>query len=383
MNPYPNLSSPNVEELRISKQLMVYIQELIKKNQGSINFKEYMNACLYTPSLGYYANPKLKFGISGDFVTAPEISAVFSQCLGGFCHKLFKEWTLYSILELGAGTGKLAVDILQELELLNKLPQYYYILEVSAFLKMDQKSLIKNNIPHLFDKIIWIDTLEDFHLNGLVIANEIMDAMPVNRFVKKNDDYYEVFVSINNDQLVEVLKPVPLSAIPVSISTLLQDFPEYTFEYNALIGPWINALKNILNSGVILLIDYGFPILEYYHPERSMGTLMCHYKHHFHTDPFWFPGLQDITAHVDFTNVATSALKSGLKLLGYTNQASFLLELGILDKNLSFKDKNSLQTLLMPHEMGELFKVMALGTQEFGNLVGFQEYDKSYKLNLK
>lgn len=387
------LPVPGQQALQQSDKLVEYIKRLIHEKDGSIGFDEYMSTVLYAPGLGYYSAGSRKFGVDGDFVTAPEISPLFSKCLAYQSAQVLNELGSGSILELGAGTGVMARDLLIELEKLDLLPENYFILEVSADLKQRQQELIKQCLPHIYDRVSWLDSLPEKKFNGLILANEILDALTVKRFKKQSEAYKEIKVSYENelfnwtdaeaeDELQKALKQIEAG--------LAEPFPDgYVSEVNLNTKPWLKGLEEILQRGVILFIDYGYSKQEYYHPARNDGTLLCHYRHHVHTDPFFYPGLQDITCSVDFTNVAETAHSLGLHVSGYTNQAYFLFGCGLeklltdiasLDIKSHTEITQQVKKLTMPEEMGERFKVIAL-TKEFNQgLIGFSIMDQRARL---
>lgn len=350
-----------------------------------------MELALYAPGLGYYSAGSQKFGEAGDFVTAPEISSLFSRCLARQCQQILEGLEQGVILELGAGSGRMASDLLQEMERLNCLPQQYFILEVSAELRERQRLLFQTEIPHLFDRFVWLDRLPIKPLLGVVLANEVLDAMPVHRFqLTPSGEIKEFFVARKQDELVWELADPSSSLLTQQIYTLgIKQYP-YESEINLLLPTWLKSLSECLQHGLILLIDYGFPRHEYYHSDRTMGTLMCHYRHRAHTDPLLWLGLQDITAHVDFTLVAESAVAADLHVAGFTTQAAFLLNCGLL--NLTTEEmlgdikqrlliNQQIQKLTSPAEMGELVKVIALTRRiDETNLIGFRSYDQRGRL---
>lgn len=352
-----------------SEQLIALIKNEIEKNDGAISFQRYMELALYAPGLGYYAAGSAKLGEEGDFITAPEISPLFSQALANAILPAIKQDEV--ILEVGAGRGSMAADILLYLKQQNNLPKEYWILELSADLRERQKQAIKDAAPELIDKVEWLDELPE-SFSGVVLANELLDAMPVQLFQKKENDIHEVNVAWQNERFSFQLKSSFDERLIVRTkdieSQLGADFNSgYVSEINFAAEDWIKSIGERLQSGVVVLIDYGFPRHEYYHEQRSQGTLMCHYRHRSHPDAFVYPGLQDITAHVDFTAMADAALEADLKVMGYTNQVSFLMGAGLMELAATDK-KNNLQQqmdvagqikkLTLPHEMGELFKVI-------------------------
>lgn len=365
---------------------------LIKKHireTGDISFAEYMQQALYAPQYGYYTSLLPKFGIAGDFVTAPEISHLFGYTLAKQIKEVFNILESPSILEFGAGTGRLCVDVLTALEKQKSLPESYYILDVSGALKKTQEELILKEIPHLSGIIKWLDTLPSQNFSGVIIANEVLDAMPVSKFLHKQNGIYESFVSVDeNDCLYETFKLCDKQEIVTQIEDKFpKDIYPYESEINLNIPFWISSCSDILKEGALFIIDYGFPQHEYYHPDRVKGTIMCHTKHKSHDNPFMTPGLIDITSHVDFTAVADAAHMHGFHVNGYTNQASFLLANDILQHiDGGGQNKNEIEAitavkkLIEPHEMGELFKVIALTKAIDFQLQGFLLNDKRASL---
>lgn len=362
-----------------SSELVHLIKEEIALD-GAITFSRFMELALYHPIHGYYQNRYDKIGKMGDYITAPEISPLYAYCLAKQCQQILENISNGAILELGAGNGTLAVNILLSLETGQSLPETYYILDVSTDFKVKQKELFSQKIPHLLHRIVWLDQLPEKKFNGIIIANEVLDAFPVHKFVIKNG-FKENYVAIYDDNFIwETSEP---SLELKKFAGLFENLDEnYESEINTLIYPWINSLQNCLQEGLILLIDYGFPRAEYYHVDRNKGTLMCHYQHRAHSDPLKLIGLQDITCHVDFTAVAEAAQKFNLDTAGYTTQANFLLSCGILDFVENSGDlvssvvmNQGIKKLLMPEEMGELFKVLAITKQVEKPLIGFQRRD--------
>jgi SAM-dependent MidA family methyltransferase len=356
------LPSPTPDALAYSQQLSRHIQAEIAAADGWMNFARFMELALYAPGLGYYVAGARKFGAAGDFVTAPEISPLFGYCLAGQCGKILTHLQQGDILEFGAGTGKLALDVLTELARQDNLPRQYYILELSPDLRQRQQQTLVG----FTERVVWLDTLPD-NWRGVVLANEVLDAMPVRRFYRDANAWLEWGVSVADGQFQWLLRPASpdleaaLSGLDLAAG--------YSGEINLSLAPWLQALFDSMTQGAVLLIDYGFPRHEYYHPQRTQGTLMCHYRHHAHDDPFFLPGLQDITAHVDFSAVAIAAEQTGFHVAGFATQADFLLGSG-LAHYIQQADPNDLvnyiplingmKKLVMPEEMGELFKVVGL-----------------------
>lgn len=338
------------------------------KTNGPISFAQYMDMALYAPALGYYCVGTEKFGAGGDFVTAPELSPLFAESIADFCVKEFADAKNNTILEVGAGSGRLALNLLRALRERKKLPNNYLILEMSPDLQARQRALLATEEPELLERCQWLNRLPDTSLEGVIIANEVLDAMPVSMFTATPSGFLEKTINTADDNFIWETRP-PSPPLLEALTELKIDFaPGYTSEINLNIKPWISSMAAILQRGAILLIDYGFLRQEYYHPDRSMGTLMCHYRHHAHTDPLILPGIQDITAHVDFTAVGEAAESSGLKVSYYGSQAQFLLKhdlLGSMQRLAKNQEEylqlaNQVKILTLPSEMGELFKVMIL-----------------------
>lgn len=390
-----NLPKPGFEAQNHSESLQNVIHNEIKQNKGRISFARFMELALYYPGFGYYSAGSVKIGKEGDFITAPEVSSLFSRCIARQCQQILKALPTDSqIIEFGAGSGIMAVDILLELEQLNCLPFQYSIIEVSAELRQRQELTFSLKAPHLISRVKWLDALPLQPFHGIVLANEVLDAMPVHRFAKIDNVMKEIFISSASDEFTYEFGEASSDELAIHFKDLdknyLKNNDNYLSEINLMISAWIKSLSSFLQQGVILLIDYGFPGSEYYHPDRSSGTLMCHYRHRCHTDPLILIGLQDITSHVDFTAVAESALANGLQVAGYTHQAGFLLNCGLIklesplvnhDMISRFEHSRQIQVLTSAAEMGELFKVMALKKElEDIQLLGFSDFDQRYKL---
>lgn len=374
-----------------SEKLIGLIKNEIDQNEGVISFQRYMELALYAPGLGYYAAGSAKLGEEGDFVTAPEISPLFSQTLANAILPALEAENI--ILEVGAGRGRMAADILAYLDQQNKLPKEYWILELSADLRERQKATIETTVPELIDKVKWLDVLPET-FSGVVLANELLDAMPVQLFQKKENDVNEINVVWRDDKFCFQLSSSFDQRLINRVSNIENEVTTkfstgYVSEINFSAEDWIKSIAEPLESGIIILVDYGFPRHEYYHDQRAQGTLMCHYRHRTHPDVFVYPGLQDITAHVDFTAMADAALDADLKVIGYTNQASFLMgagliELSALNDEAHLKDSDlsqqidiasQIKKLTLPHEMGELFKVIGFSKNKDISLPAFEFRD--------
>lgn len=378
-----SLPIPGPDAQKNSQQLCELIQHDIALQEGWIPFSRFMELALYAPGLGYYSAGASKFGAAGDFVTAPELSPLFGRTLAYQIAEIITLSTPH-ILELGAGSGKLALDILTELERMQHLPDTYSILEISADLRERQQTLLQTHLPHLAHRIKWLDELPDT-LSGAIIANELLDALPVHLVRWTNTDIFERGVSVKGNNFIWVDRLAETPALLEQAQRI--SVPEnYLSEISLNAAGLVSGLSERLSSGAMLFFDYGFGSREYYHPQRNYGTLMCHYRHHAHDDPFFLPGLQDITAHVDFTAIAENAIDHGAHLLGYTSQAHFLMNAGIMDLISAVSPDNlrdylplsaQIQKLTSPAEMGELFKVIALGKGIKSPLRNFVVGDKS------
>lgn len=345
-----------------------------------------MERVLYAPGLGYYAAGAAKFGPEGDFTTAPERSTLFGRCVARQVAQVLRE-TGGDILEAGAGSGKLACDMLLELEKLGTLPELYLILELSGELKARQLATLTAHAPHLLGKVQWLDRLPET-ISGVVLGNEVLDAIPAHLVVRKDGAWLERGVSANEAGFSWQDMPIADNALLQAAQAL--DVPDnYLTEINLAAPAFIASLAERLQRGVLLMIDYGFPHAEYYHPQRNQGTLMCHYRHFAHGEPFYWPGLQDITVHLDFSAIAEAGVDHGCELLGFTTQANFLINCGITDllSEVSPEDHarylplaNQAQFLLSPAEMGELFKVIVLGKELKKPLLGFTRGDQQHRL---
>ena len=391
--------NPSSEEASHSQTLARLIQKEIQAQNGQISFAKYMEMALYTPGLGYYAAGKNKFGSKGDFTTAPEISPLFGativQTLLPVIEHLQNLNLPVQILEFGAGTGALAESILTELQSQDIEVASYSILDLSADLIERQQSRLTQPFP----MVNWINQLPK-NFTGIILANEVLDAMPIELITYQDQQWVFKDVALAKESTEDASedtigfrhclgKEVPQAMLPACLRQ--QSFENgYTTEINVNAKAWINSISEILDMGILLTIDYGFPEHEYYHAQRNQGTVMGHYAHHAIQDPFFYPGLCDLTAHVDWTNIANTGINAGLSLLGFTSQASYLLDAGIgsllmekVDPSNSAEfmpHSNAIQKLLSEAEMGELFKVMCFGKQlpfEEGDLPGFRSRPRS------
>ncbi len=374
---------PSTDALAHSRQLSCLIQSEIEKSNGWVPFSSYMALALYAPKLGYYAAGAHKIGFSGDFITAPELSPWFGASIAQTIYPVLEHFKKTNkntaILEFGAGSGALAESVLKQLHDQNSEPKDYFILEVSPDLRARQQERL-SKLKDTFGcqtTFTWLDQLPE-NFNGVMLANEVIDAMPIELIVKREDGWHQLGVS--NNGLLDEIPQFKLADGPLVEKNSLPKYLQETdiqlpIGYQTEIHPqaqaWITSLSQSLNEGLFLTFDYGFPSREYYHPQRVGGTLMAHYRHHAIPDPFHLPGLSDITAHVEFTTLSESAVQHQFNLLGYQSQGGYLLNAGIgelLLKNFDPNDAanylpqaNAVQKLLSEAEMGELFKAIAFG----------------------
>ncbi len=380
------MPTPEPEAAESSARLVARIAAEIEAAGGWIPFSRFMELALYAPGLGYYSGGARKFGGAGDFVTAPELSPLFAQTLAAQVAQLMAA-SAPRILEAGAGSGALAVGLLLELERRGTLPERYDILELSGELRVRQQEAVARGAPHLADRVAWLDTLPDT-FSGVVLANELLDALPVNLVSWRENGIFERGVTLEDSAFVWRDHPAAGALLTVSQGLTFVS-PPYVSEINLAARAWMSEWGRILKQGALLLIDYGFPQREYYHPQRAEGTLMCHYRHHAHGDPLWLPGLNDITAHVDFTAIAEAGHDAGLDVLGYTSQGQFLLNCGLAQLFEAHQTDGAApyaalasgaQKLISPAEMGELFKVLAMGRGIAEPLLGFASGDRCHAL---
>lgn len=389
------LPAPDAAAREHSGRLTARIRAEVERCGGRIPFARYMELALYAPGLGYYSAGSAKLGAAGDFLTAPEVSPLFAYCLARQCRPALESAGPGEILEFGAGSGLLACDLLRELEGLGVLPQRYAIVELSADLRQRQQTLLQERIPHLQDRVVWLDSLPETPLNGVMLANEVIDAMPVHRLIRQ-DGWRELYV-VWQEGAGFAYEPGPLSDARLNerIGTIVaalgaENFPEgYELEINLAAEGWLAAAARSLGRGMILLADYGYPRRGFYHPERRTGTLRCYYRHRMHADALILTGLQDITADVEFTALAEAATGAGLEVAGYTTQAYFLLGGGLMEWEQRLANAapverirlaQQIRRLTLPGEMGERLKLMALTRGFSGPLPGFSFRDERGRL---
>lgn len=380
------LPAPSPEALAHSRRVVAHLLALIDDAGGWLPFSRFMEAALYAPGLGYYAAGTTKFGAAGDFVTAPEMTPLFGRTLAHAIAPVLAQ-TGGEVLELGAGSGRLAADLLGELARLGTLPARYSILEVSADLRERQAATIRREWPRLAERVQWLDALPA-HFSGVILGNEVLDALPV-ELVHWTDAAPLVRGVVRAGEAFAWQDRPIADPVLRTRADALQLAPGYVSEISLAADALVASLADRLEHGLILLIDYGFAAGEYYHPQRHMGTLRVHYRHHALDDPFYLPGLADLTAHVDFSAVARAGTAAGLTLAGYTSQASFLLDSGLAellmqtspaDAAAYLPQANAVQRLVSPAEMGELFKVIGFTKGGLPAPAGFARGDRRHSL---
>lgn len=388
----PLLSKPDTQSAAHSERVAAYIQEKIAASGGSVSFAEFMHHALYAPGLGYYTAGSTKFGEAGDFITAPEVSSVFGGVVARQCAEVLGQTDGGEILEYGAGSGKLAADVLTALRRMDALPSTYNILEVSADLRQRQEVRLRECVPDLMELVNWLDS-PPAASRGVILANEVLDALPVERFVRRDTGVMQQCVAEGQGgfEFVETAASVRLaSAVATIEGEVGVQFPDGFVSEVCLAAPdWIASLSSALDEGVVLLFDYGVSRREYYSAERSDGWLRCHFRHHAHNDPLVLPGIQDLTAWVDFTAVAEAAVAAGFDIAGYSAQAQFLMAGGLNAEMQGFADlslekqlelSRQVKTLTLPGEMGEHFKCMALQKGSTAPPSGFSLADRTHTL---
>jgi SAM-dependent MidA family methyltransferase len=367
--PLPPLTADEAEH---SQRLARRIWEEIDARGGWLSFERFMEMALYEPGLGYYSAGASKFGAGGDFVTAPEVSPLFSRCLATQCSEVLQHVSGGAILELGAGSGVMAADLLNDLGVQGSLPERYLILEVSADLRERQRALVQERAPSHAMRVEWLDRLPE-EFRGVVLANEVLDALPVQRFRIRGEQINSLGVTWQlgcldwSETHADAELEAAVRRIEANTGERLPD--GYTSEINMRLAPWIAAIAAAMEQGVAFFIDYGLPQRQYYRSERREGTLLCHFRHRFHDDPLINVGVQDIGAWVDFTAVAEAASAAGLGVAGFATQAHFLIGNG-LEQLLAPAEGHELASrvqlarqamlLTLPGEMGERFKVIGL-----------------------
>ena len=369
-----------------------YLAAQIAAAGGWLCFERFMDLALYAPGLGYYSAGAQKLGAGGDFTTAPETSRLFGACVARQCAEVLSALGGGSLLEIGAGSGRLAADILLRLEALGKLPDRYWILDISADLRERQRRHFAQCLPHLQERIQWLDQPPQESFDGVVLANEVLDALPVTRFRWHRDHVEELGVVINGSRFVWGARAAGLRMAETCrrLSEAGGAWDEgYESEYCPRLGAWTHGVTRSLRAGAALWFDYGLPRSQYYLPERHHGTLLSHFRHRAHDDALLYPGLQDITAWVDYTRLAEASRAAGFDLAGFTTQSYFLAGLGVdqemramagADANEYARLANQARQLMLPGEMGERFKAMAWLRGSSVPLSGFALQDLRHTL---
>jgi SAM-dependent MidA family methyltransferase len=371
------LPEPDSDQIALALALAERIRTRIAAAGGALRFDQFMQAALYEPGLGYYVAGQRRFGAQGDFVTAPELSPLYGRCVAVQIASWLEAGAPPVIWEFGAGSGALPAQIILALTESGRPPPQYRIIEVSPDLRARQQAWLSEQLPRpAFDRIEWLDRLPD-RIEGVVLANEVLDAMPVRVFEYAQDRVFEGAVGLQGDRFQWRLQPAEAAfdaAVRERLAASSWPLAAFGSGYRSELGEqawaWVQTVGERLVHGALLIIDYGFPTREFFHPQRRTGSLNCHYRHRSHDDPFWWPGLCDITAHVDFGAVHEAARATGLELLGYTSQAQFLLGCDLVklfskwvpDEAVArVRATQALQQLVSEAEMGELFKVIAFG----------------------
>jgi len=387
-----DLPEPSENEKKHSEELAELIKQHIDNAGGWLSFDKYMQLALYAPGLGYYSGGQQKFAEQGDFITAPETGSLFARTLARPVAALLGQIRDAKIIEFGAGSGKLAADLLVELQVLNCLPEKYLIVELSAELQQRQRETIYQQSPDLLEHVLWLSSLPAEPINAVVLANEVLDAMPVKRFMFKENKILQLGVKITDQVLgLSYREADEQLQLVVESLQLSEEVTQQTYlsEINCQTKPWIKSVAECINKGAIYLIDYGYVRSEFYSPERNMGTFMGYYRHRSMDAPLWYPGLQDLTAFVDFTLVAEAALENNLDVDGFTSQGNFLINCGLAEIVESTETNTEIEhlklvqqmkTLSLPGEMGERFKVLGLSKGLGDNIPGFENRDLRYSL---
>ena len=367
-----------------------HIHDLIREAGGALSFDRFMEEALYAPGLGYYVAGASKFGATGDFLTAPESGSLFAKCLAREIAGLLDVLPDAQIIEFGAGTGRLAEDLLRALSQNHQLPSAYRIMELSPDLQRQQKERLEPLARELGIQLQWLSEMPAERVDGIMLANEVVDAFPVTRFRVEKNRIRRARVRIEGEGVGwDWTEDLLADGAEFEIAQA-HNLPDgYESEVCPRASAWVRELANTLRRGAILIIDYGYPAEEYYLPDRAQGTLRCHYRHQAHNDPFRLIGLQDITCHVNFSQLSDAAQSSGLSVLGYTSQEAYLLSLGLLDfasftntddERTRIAKAQEVKRLVLPSQMGESFKVLALGKGAGISLDGFSLRDRTLSL---
>ncbi|SEP10893.1 class I SAM-dependent methyltransferase [Aquisalimonas asiatica] len=384
--------APDPDALTLSRTLAERLRARIR-DSGPLPFDAWMESVLYEPGLGYYSAGQEKFGAAGDFITAPLVSPLFAWTLAGQCAEALAAVDGDTILELGPGEGSLAADLLAELDRQGRLPERYCLLERSASLRQRQQERIAEVVPHLLERVHWLDALPETPIDGVILGNEVLDALPVVRFQRHGDAIQELAVTTADGGFqwhAQPARTAVLEAVAAIESERGAPLPDgYCSELCLQLPAFMASLADTLGRGLLLLVDYGYPRNEYYRADRHQGTLVCYYRHRAHWDPLAVPGLQDVTAFVDFTAVAEGAHTAGLRILGYNTQAHFLMGAGVTELLEARRGDDPVEqarlaqqakTLMLPGAMGERFRVLAAATSELSGISGFSLYNQLEQL---
>lgn len=390
---HSRLPEPSADELAHSRDLVALIRNEIAAS-GPLPFSRYMMLALYAPGLGYYSAGRTKFGAAGDFVTAPELGALYARCIArALAPSLLELGATADVLELGGGSGAFALAALREWQALGVLPRRYLLLEPSADLRARQRALLEGELPTaVAARVAWLDRPPQASWQGIVFANEVIDALPTTRFAMRDGEVWEEHVDAGASGLRRVDRPAD-ALVAGAVRHVERELGEpFADGYRSEILPqlpyWLQAVAAPLERGLVLFVDYGYPRREYYLPERSDGTLVCHYRHHAHADPLHWPGLTDLTAFVDFTALAEAGVGAGFDLVGYAPQGRFLLASGLLDLVEEVADDPlehlrrvaEVKRLTLPGEMGERFQFMAFARGLDQALPALRASDRSARL---
>ncbi len=388
------LPAPGQEELEATMALTAVLRLIATQEGGSLSMARFMELCLYEPTWGYYTSGRVKFGWEGDFVTSTELTPLFARCLARQIAQVLQASDGEHILEIGAGSGLLAAELMSSLRELDQRPTRYYIFEISEALRETQARTLRALIPDLFSRFVWLDRLPAPAITGAIVANEVLDALPVHCFAIEQGTIRERRVVWGGNGFRWSADAMFPSSAEAQIERLLRALPApldsgYASEIKLGLDAWFSSCYSSLARGALFCVDYGYPRAEYYHPQRRDGTLICHYRHRAHADPLILVGLQDISAFVDFTAAADAACTAGFRLAGYASQAHFLLSCG-MDQVLEQCQKKTptrylryaqqAKSLLLPGEMGERFKVLALAKDMEQALLGFRLFDHRARL---
>lgn len=381
------LPVPDAEAAAHGELVAAALRARIEARGGWVPFDDYMRFVLYEPGLGYYVAGASKLGPAGDFTTAPEMTPLYGETLAAQVAAILQPGA-DEVLELGAGSGKLAADLLAALDAMGRLPSRYAILDVSPDLRERQRATLAERVPHVVSRVAWLDALPG-RIGGVVLMNEVLDAIPCALVARVSGGWQQRGVRFDGERFVLADRPLAAGALRDLAERRFPPEGDYLSELNPAAEALVETLARRLERGVLLAIDYGFPRHEYYHPQRAQGTLMAHYRHRALTDPLAWPGLCDVTAHVDFTAMAEAGVRAGLRVAGFATQAAFLLGCGVLDRLAAVGAPESLQyihaaaavqRLTSPAEMGELFKVLALARGIDGDGPGFALADMRHRL---